>query len=377
MYFLGMLAYHLGRSDDAIKPLVAAANTKDSSLTANQIESALETLGENARKISQYGASAQMYEDIDKIFGPKMGEADKLIRQKRHLAVLLLHVPPQTVQFAGDFTLRRTGDEYPVAIAGKEFSAQLDTGATVSLLSASTAKAWGVTMLDGSGRLYGFGGGEFSAQPAVIPVLNIGKAELHNVVVFVTSDENLYIAPIKHQINALLGFPVASALGRLTFAKDGSLTASAQSPPRDPSTDARLWIGGSSVLVELGTLPIITGGRLTGASGQRLFDLDTGSASTYLTDHYLAEHTNIFHGPPPETARLAGPGGIHEIPAYAAKDLPLFIGNTLILLNGPNILTQPQGGETEHFFGLIGQDTLHLFSSYTIDLRNMTFSVHP
>jgi hypothetical protein len=41
------------------------------------------------------------------------------------------------------------------------------------------------------------------------------------------------------------------------------------------------------------------------------------------------------------------------------------------------VLTQPQGGEAESYFGVVGQDVLQLFSSYTVDFRNMRFSVVP
>jgi hypothetical protein len=195
------------------------------------------------------------------------------------------------------------------------------------------------------------------------------------VATYVTADENLSIAQIKRQTNALLGYSVVAAFGRLTFNKDGSLTVSAQSPARNLDTSAALWLSGHSLLVELGTQPGLSGGKLTGVTGKRLFMLDTASSSTYLTDHYLAEHTNVFQGSPTETARLAGAGGVREIPAFGARNVPLFVGNVAILLNGPHILTQPAGGESENFFGLIGQDVLGLFTSFTIDFRNMTLTV--
>jgi len=217
LYFLGMLAFHVGRFEDAIKPLVKAANSTTASLTPQQVEEALETLGENAMKQSQYGASAQMYDIIDKTWGARMEDGGKSIQEKRHLAALLQHVPAQTVQISGEFTLPRTGLEYPVSVGGKPFFAQLDTGAELSVLSATTAKNWGVTMLEGTAILHGYGGGAFSAQPRLIPVLTIGRAVMHNVAVYVTADQNLYIAEIKRQTNALLGFPVVSALGRLTL----------------------------------------------------------------------------------------------------------------------------------------------------------------
>lgn len=380
-YFLGMLATHNGKLVVAVPLLVAAINLSgDKSLSANQIGSALQTLGEVDLKLGRYAASAQMSDDIDKAFGARMGDAVQTVRDSRNFAGLLQPVPPQTVEISGDFTLQRTSLEYPVSIPAdpgpaKQFSAQLDTGTEISLLSASTAKAWGVKLLEGTAKLHGYGGGEFAAQPGYIPTLTIGNAVLHNVAVYVTADENLYISQLKRQTNALLGYPVVAALGRLTFGKDGSLTVSAQSPGRDLKTTAALWLSDHTLLVELGTMALVSGDTVTGSTARRLFVLDTGSESSYLTDHYLAEHTNVFQGPATEVARLVGAGGLHEIPAYAAHGTPLFLGDTVIRLDGQHVLTQPQSGESEHFFGLIGKDILSSFSSYTIDLRNMTLTV--
>ncbi len=368
-----MLAYRQGRFQDSVRPLLAAVNTRDSALTGNQVESALEVLGEAAAKTYRYGSSAQMYDDVDKIFGPKMGDLVKFVRQKRHIGALLQHVPAQTVRISESFSLTRSGDEYPVSVDGKSFSAQLDTGAAYSLLSESAAKSWGVSMLEGTVTLYGYGGGNFSARPGVIPTLQVGKAELNNVVVMVTADQNLYFAEIKKQMNALLGYPVASALGSLTFSKNGALTVNMRSTSAAQDNGAQMWVGSSSLLVSVDTMPVIQDGKLPGATGPRLFQLDTGGDS-YFTDHYLAEHRNVFTGKPPESARLAGPGGIHEIPAYVAHQLPLWIGSTPVLCNGQHVLTQPQGGEAEKYYGVIGRDVLRLFSSYTIDFRNMRFS---
>ena len=380
-YFLGMLSFHLGHLDRANVPLMAAVNAKDKSLTSAQVESALETLAQIDFKLCRFNEAALYYGEIDRVFGSRLGDGEQSMRDNGHLAALLKDIAPQTIQISADFTLPRTGLEYPVSIPNREspqpLFAQLDTGAEVSLLSESTARAWGVTLLDGSATLHGYGGGAFPAHPGLIPALTIGKAELRNVPVYVTADANLYIAQIKRQTNALLGYSVVAALGRLTFAKDGSLTVYAQSPSRDLHMSAALWLADHSLLVELGTRPIFTGDKITGSDATRLFMLDTGSNSTLLTDHYLAEHTNAFHGTPTEIARLAGSGGIHAIAAYDAKNVPLFAGDTLILLNGPHILARPSGSEVENFFGLLGQNILGIFSSYTIDFRNMTLTLSP
>ena len=237
-YFLGMLGFHLGKLDDAAKLLIKGVNINDKSLSPAQVESALEVIGQINLKLCYYGGSAQIYDDIDKAFGSRLGENGQSIRDKRHLGALLKGVPRQTIDFTGDFTLARRGLEYPVSIpnqpSSKPLFAQFDTGAEISVLSASTAKAWGVTMLEGSATLHGYGGGAFLAQPGFLPALMIGKAELHNVAVYVTADSNLYIPEVKRQTNALLGYPVVAALGRLTFSKDGSLTVSPLQPNQTP-----------------------------------------------------------------------------------------------------------------------------------------------
>ena len=380
-YFLGMLGFHAGHLDRASAPLMAAVNAHDKSLTSAQVESALETLAQIDFKLCRFNEAALYYGEIDKIFGSRLGDDQQSIRDNGHLATLLKDIAPQTIQISADFTLPRTGLEYPVSIPNRQspqpLSAQLDTGAEISLLSESTASAWGVTLLAGSATLHGYGGGAFAVHPGLIPALTIGKAELRNVPVYVTADSNLYIAAIKRQTNALLGYSVVAALGRLTFAKDGSLTVHAQSPSRDLRSSAALWLASHSLLVELGTKPVYTGGKITGSAATRLFMLDTGSSSTLLTDHYLAEHTDVFHGAPPEIARLAGGGGVHSVAAYDAKNLPLFAGDTLILLNGSHILARPSDSEVENFFGLLGQNILGIFSSYTIDFRNMTLTLSP
>jgi hypothetical protein len=127
-YLAGVLAYRRGRFKDAINPLTSAVNAHETSLTPNQVESALELLGNDAVRTNEYGASAQMYDDVDKTFGKLMGATAVPVKEKGHIGALLQHVKPQTVQIAGDFSLRKTGKEYPIIIDGKPFSAELGTG---------------------------------------------------------------------------------------------------------------------------------------------------------------------------------------------------------------------------------------------------------
>jgi hypothetical protein len=55
----------------------------------------------------------------------------------------------------------------------------------------------------------------------------------------------------------------------------------------------------------------------------------------------------------------------------------LAFGSTWVTLNGDHVLTESQGGEAEDYFGVIGQNLLQQFSSYTIDFRSLRFSIAP
>jgi hypothetical protein len=254
--------------------------------------------------------------------------------------------------------------------------AEIDISASESVITESIAKAWGVVPSEATVTMHGYSGGEFQGHPAVIPELTIGTATLHNVAVLVTPDANLYFAPVKLQVHALLGFPVASALGRMTFARDGSLTVSPTSPSASTKEGAKLWLSDFGVLVELQTLPV-TGQsfRMTGGPEPRLFVLDTGSRNSYFTDHYFNEHRESFSGPPLATAKLAGAGGTVNIRAYGADHIPLRCDPSVFFVTGPHVLAEPASWAVENYEGLLGQDVLSGFRTYTIDFRTMRFSI--
>ncbi len=178
-YFSGMLAFHLGQLDNAAPRLIRAVNTDaQHSLTPAQDREALATLAGINLKLSFYSGAAKVYGMLSQALGPNPGPSERAVLDNRHLAELLAKVPPQTVELTEDFTLssastvsEATGAEYTVGIPGqaapaKPLLTRFDTGAELSVLSASTAKTWGVTMLDGTATLLGAEAAHFRRGPA-------------------------------------------------------------------------------------------------------------------------------------------------------------------------------------------------------------------
>ena len=376
-FFTGMLAFHEGRFELARQRLSASLNAHDSILTSEQKILALEALGRDARLTGDFAGCAQMFEDVDKIWGTRLGDAELDIKQNRHFCVAQMGRPKQTVEFTTLFTIHKAQGMYPVHVGTISEMAQLDTGADETVIIESTAKKWGVVPSEATVVLHGYSGGEFKGHPAVIASMSLGTATLHNVPVLIVSDAELFIAPIHLQTRVLLGLPVLMALGRLTFSADGSLTATPQTPDQASDIGASIWLGDSQLLVQAGTLSGTRGVHFGGTHEPRLFVLDTGSGSSYLTDHYLSEHPEQFQGAPPEMAKLVGAGGEVDSAAYSARHLPIWFGSSEVEMNGQHVLATPISSPTEYYEGLLGQDLLSTVKSYTIDFRLMRFSVQP
>jgi len=368
-YFEGALALRQNRLDAAERALVEAVNTRNpdlagqkrqTALTSPQVLNSMYMIATALIKLHQYSRAAYHYDMIDKIWGDNNPDIRASARELGHTVALLKDVPRQTISISGEATLAMSAEGYPIRIGEQKFQAILDTGASYSMISETTAKAWGVTPMAGTISVAGFSAKKFPAMPGVIPELRIGTATLHNVVVMISPDKEAIV-------KAVLGYPVIAALGRLTFHQDGSLTIGAKS--EGAAGGAPLWVGDQSLLISLRTDAAPDGGS------PRLFTLDTGAHNTFLTDNYLKEHRKDFSGEPDSMALLFGGGGLRPIPAYKAAKLPLWFGSTLVLLNGPHVLSATQGGEAQNYFGQIGIDVLGTFSSYTLDLVQMRFSI--
>jgi hypothetical protein len=111
-----------------------------------------------------------------------------------------------------------------LTVDGVRGSWLLDTGANFSVVTKSFAKRLGLRALPGfTQTTSGISGIENPLQVAVMPTLEMGGAELHNVVVLIFDDANLNVSLGKeaYQIQGIIGYPVFQALGVITFLHEG------------------------------------------------------------------------------------------------------------------------------------------------------------
>lgn len=245
----------------------------------------------------------------------------------------------------------------PTTINGHRLSAVLDTGANLSVLSATAAARLGVTMLDGSASV---GSATQVAVPVRIGVADrvvIAGATLRNVAFLVIDDSGLtFPLPGGYKIDAIVGFPIFEALGRTTFHKDGRLTwEMAGGSPSSPNLYAR----GNNLyaVVEIG--------------GEHLpLHLDTGAGHSNLSSAASAR-ISLDNETQTETRRTAGAGGSRESTVRLLSSVSLTIDGRPACHAGLPVDVDVDGKGDATSFGTLGQDVLRVFESYTLDLRRM------
>jgi hypothetical protein len=166
-------------------------------------------------------------------------------------------------------------------------------------------------------------------------------------------------------MDAILGYPVLASLGRITFHADGRFEAR----PSDLSPGA---VGARLILEELTPLAVVGTSK-----GERLFRIDTGATSSYLTVRYLEDNKDDFTGQKLGESQMDGGNGVRTIPSYTAKTLKLNLGDAAVTLRDVPVFTRPHGDVQEYAYGHLGQNALSQFRSYTLDFATMRFDVAP
>lgn len=353
---------HIAESVRLLKPLFRG--TPDN-FTPVEERLGLRTLADDYAKSFQYGEAARTLNDLLTRGMPVLSPSRRDdIDGVRRLFEFLRHAPPETVKIARSFTIATQQNsagmiEAPVSVAGHTQPWILDSGANISLLVLSRARALGLRLSTETTPVSVFFGKPAPGRMAVISKLRIGEAEVSNVVVLVIPDKDYYIAPIHLQLEAFLGYPVLSALGSVTFHRDGRFRVS-----RAPTAQKG---GGSEMFMERFT-PLVAADD---DGTKRLFMLDTGASNTFLTARYLSAHRAEFAHEKPSTVEQ--PGG-RKLPAYWAPKVTLVLGGVPITLHDVPVLTKTQGSGADYFYGNLGQDVLRQFRSYTLDFRSMRFT---
>jgi Aspartyl protease len=367
-FFEGVMANRRNRVADSIKllePLVPSLSTTDK----DRAVITLSTLADDYEKSFRYSDAANAYAELEKRFGLLMDDNERQ-RVNREAARwnLLRGSPPQSVEVKEPFTVPTRRDQVGLPEVWVDFgkfreSLILDTGANLSAISASLAQRLRLKLSNASATSNGIAGRRMAIRTAVIPQLQLGEVKLRNVAVIVINDKDMVVPSLHYRIPGSIGFPVLSALGRITFFADGRFGVGSNPASAASSGQENLF---------LQRLTPIVAAEIGGA--ETLFTIDTGSAGTFFTVQYYLDHRNDYASQTIGRFELAGAGGVRTYGAYLTGKLNMKMGGACISLNRLPVIAQPRGQSDDKFYGNIGQLVLGQLKSYTFDFQKMSFS---
>jgi hypothetical protein len=238
----------------------------------------------------------------------------------------------------------------------------LDTGANLSTVSAGFASQLGLPISHDAARAQGITGAENKLHVALLPEMQLGGATLRNVVLLVLDDASLNLQVGKtqrYQINAILGYPVLQALGRITFTRDGHFLAGPDSPSGQEG--ARLFMDELTPLLEC-----VVEDRKT------LFSFDTGADSSSLSERYHRDFPGEFKGVKKGRIAMSGAGGQKEMTVYYLPEVRLGVGPAHPVLHHVPVVPA-MGTGRDQVYGNLGRDLVGSYRCFTIDFEKMRF----
>ncbi|MDH5823071.1 retropepsin-like aspartic protease [Luteimonas sp. RD2P54] len=247
-----------------------------------------------------------------------------------------------------------------VTVNGTGQDTVLDTGANLSVVSASTAQRLGLRMLDGGASV---GSGSRDAVPTRVGIaerLEFAGATLADVAFLVLDDAQLEIPiPGGYRIDAILGFPVLRALGRIRFGADGTLAPEAVGAAADPAA-GNLRVVGSDLYVSLTVddLPLS-------------LHLDTGAPQSSLSARFAQRYPERLEGLQRQTQQVGGAGGVTARQAALWTGARVRLDGRETVLPELSVAVEDSADVATRNLGILGGDVLDAFSAYTIDFARM------
>ena len=302
------------------------------------------------------------------------GDAEALQNstRERQIAALLAGHPPQSLEGAvaartiPERTDRVGLPRIDIAVNGQAQEAVFDTGASLSVLSAETARRLGVTVIEGATSVGNGVAGSVAVRLGVADRLEIAGTTLRNVPFLIIDDAQLtFPVPGGYDIKAIIGLPVMRALGRMRVEPAaGRLTVE---PVQEAAAGPSNLVGGAgqiflTVAIDGDEVPL---------------HLDTGANRSGLSARYAAAYPARLAALATGQARMASAGGQASSRIASWRNAPLALaGRSLVLPMLTVDLAEP-GAPPPRDYGKLGSEALRGFESYTLDFRAMRLELGP
>jgi Kef-type K+ transport system membrane component KefB len=368
-FYRGIVAHAFNNNDVAIRNLAPIVDSTSRGLTPIQLRNATDVLGDSYRRVYRYRESASAYRTSLRIRRQLLDAATR--RRFATWATIgdaLAATPPVETSWSAESNGAPLGNDsvsfgVSADINGARLSAPMgiDATARLSILDSTAAANHRIRALVDSVSI------EIAGNAVIVTVgvadrIDLGPAHLTNVPVVIVPDDALRRLYKSATIRGILGRPVLSALGAVTFTGDGHIALTSPGADHDTSTVATMALAEDATLVE---------GSFAGRRVPLL--LDAGAGRTLLFPEFLREFSAAF-----ADARLTtyiGPtrgNDVVSLPSYVIPQLTFTFNGKAVTLDAVHALMRNPDSLSDNYMGALGKDALAAADRVTLDFGAMT-----
>jgi hypothetical protein len=238
-----------------------------------------------------------------------------------------------------------------VTVEGKTHAFWLDTGSSMSIVSASVARECGIKSLTRDTLEVATTTGRVPAQAGVIQHLQLGDLDIRSTPALIVDDDRMKVRivdavpgiPVTVQIEGVVGYDIISRLDlRIDYVNHRVTMMKPVANATPPKTGRNLfWVG----------TPVV---RLVTSKGVPLhFNLDTGAQETYSTDGLLIKtKPRTFQG---ERRLIGGLAGLQVVHGRFVDELRATMGGRPLVLR-KLLVFAPAFASFVSLDGILGSD---------------------
>ncbi|MBS1029744.1 retropepsin-like aspartic protease family protein [Gluconobacter albidus] len=236
----------------------------------------------------------------------------------------------------------------------------MDTGAQITVISASLSIKLGVRLLDGDAKI-GSTTGNVQGRIGFIDLLHIGTASVENVPVMILPDAQLKIGDLP-QIQAIFGLPIFVAFRRAAWLDNNNTLALGETAPTANGNIKRLYWHDEGIGIPIATVRGTMGAHLdTGANDTTL----RAAAHAMLN---IETERNASH----YTATVGGAAGVRKTEMQRYPALTFTIAGAPISLTNVKIDDSNEQGAAR-----VGDDFMSQIGRLVLDFETMQVAAFP
>ncbi|MDQ6737911.1 MAG: cation:proton antiporter [Gemmatimonadota bacterium] len=370
--FRGLVAHAFNDNDNTITLLRPLVDSTPVDFGALHLEEAVTALGASYLHVSRYREAAEVFGVARKNL---LMKADTAARSRfaawESIATALSSAAPQRVVWntqANGVPLDNAGVPLGLTAAINDDSSRMVLGlnpaVSLSMLDSGTAARHGIVPRTEAIRI-NLDGAPVPVRAGVVSSLDLATVTLANVPVLIVPDAYMRAQYPGAAAHGILGLPVLSELGSISYDRDGRIGISSPGSDVDTSSVANMVFTANNVVV-----------RALYAGNPVNLALDARQTGSVLYPDFLKSFPSTPRQTPTTyTARASADGPAFTAPGYVLGSVTMMVGGRALELHDIPALLDAPARRPHAVSGVLGQDALRSSQRLTLDFSSMTARV--